>query len=67
MTSSSTSSDKTKIALQVVAGVLEAVRPYCVLEISTKYTLHHKGERIGVFTLDEALDLADAALTPEKE
>lgn len=58
--------DKLKTALQVTAGVLEAVRPYCLLELTTKFKLHHGGQAIGSFTIDEALDIADAALG-EKE
>lgn len=58
--------DKTLIALKVAAGVLEAIRPYCLLELSTKLTVSHDGGRVGAFTIDEALDLADAALAEEK-
>ncbi|WP_026784232.1 hypothetical protein [Pleomorphomonas koreensis] len=54
--------DKIMIALKAAAGVLEAIRPYCLLELSTKYTVSHEGRRIGTFTIDEALDLSDAAL-----
>ncbi len=51
-----------KTALLVTAKVLEAIRPYCLLELTTKYPVSHEGRRLGAFTVDEALDLADAAL-----
>lgn len=57
------SEDKTKTALHVTAAVLEAIRPYCLLELSTKYSVSHQGHKLGSFTIDEALDIADAALS----
>lgn len=51
-----------RTALLVTARVLEAIRPYCLLELTTKYPVSHGGHRLGAFTIDEALDLADAAL-----
>lgn len=57
-----TSMSDDKAALLVTAKVLEAIRPYCLLELSTKYSVSHAGHRLGAFTIDEALDLADAAL-----
>ncbi|WP_026792196.1 hypothetical protein [Pleomorphomonas oryzae] len=65
MTAEPMPDDKTLIALKAAAGVLEAIRPYCLLELSTKYSVSHDGHRLGAFTIDEALDMADAALTPE--
>ncbi|WP_026793194.1 hypothetical protein [Pleomorphomonas oryzae] len=62
MTTAPTTDDKTMFALKAVAGVLEAIRPYCLLELSTKYSVSRDGGRIGSFTIDEALDLADATL-----
>ena len=61
------SEDKTKHALEVAAGVLEAIRPYCLVDLSTKYTIQCGGRRVGSFTVDEALDVADAALGRETE
>jgi len=51
-----------RTALLVTARVLEAIRPYCLLELTTRYSVSHDGRRLGAFTIDEALDLADAAL-----
>lgn len=53
-------------ALKAAAGVLEAIRPYCLLELTTKYTVTDDGHKLGSFTIDEALDLADAALKEGK-
>ena len=60
MTAEPLSNEKT--ALLVTAKVLEAIRPYCLLELTTKYPVSHEGRRLGAFTVDEALDLADAEL-----
>jgi len=54
--------DKIKTALQVAASILEAIRPYCLIDLTTKYGISHKGHKLGSFTIDEALDIADAAL-----
>ncbi|MCM5555231.1 hypothetical protein [Pleomorphomonas sp. NRK KF1] len=54
-------------ALLVAARVLEAIRPYCLLELTTRFTVSHDGHRLGAFTIDEALDLADAALAERKQ
>lgn len=62
MTAEPMPEDKIKTALQVTASVLEAVRPYCLLELSTRFSVAHQGHRLGSFTIDEALDIADAAL-----
>jgi len=62
MTAEPMPDDKTLTALKAAAGVLEAIRPYCLLELTTKYSVSHAGHRLGAFTIDEALDLADAAL-----
>ncbi|SCM79458.1 hypothetical protein KL86PLE_90412 [uncultured Pleomorphomonas sp.] len=51
-----------RTALLVAARVLEAIRPYCLLELTTRYPVSQDGRRLGAFTIDEALDLADAAL-----
>lgn len=51
-----------RTALLVAARVLEAIRPYCLLELTTRYPVSHDGRRLGAFTIDEALDLAEAAL-----
>ncbi|PIO96979.1 hypothetical protein [Pleomorphomonas carboxyditropha] len=51
-----------RTALLVAARVLEAIRPYCLLELTTRYPVSHDGRCLGAFTIDEALDLADAAL-----
>lgn len=66
MTADPMPDDKIITALKAAAGVLEAIQPYCLLELSTKYSVSHAGQRLGAFTIDEALDLADAALA-EKE
>ncbi|WP_370677075.1 hypothetical protein [Pleomorphomonas sp. PLEO] len=66
MTAPSMPDDNIMTALKAAAGVLEAIRPYCLLELSTKYSVSHDGHRLGAFTIDEALDLAEAALA-EKE
>jgi hypothetical protein len=66
MTAEPMPDDNIMTALKAAAGVLEAIRPYCLLELSTKYSVSHAGHRLGAFTIDEALDLADAALA-EKE
>ncbi len=65
MTTGPMPEDNIRTALTVTAGVLEAIRPYCLLELSTKYRVPHGG-RLGAFTIDEALDLADAALTADR-
>lgn len=62
MTAEPLPDDKTMLALKATAGVLEAIRPYCLLELTTRYTVSSDGHRLGAFTIDEALDLADAAL-----
>ncbi|MBS1184150.1 MAG: hypothetical protein H6Q99_4030 [Proteobacteria bacterium] len=62
MTADPMPDDKLRTALTVTAAVLEAIRPYCLLELTTRYRVPHG---LGAFTLDEALDLADAALTDE--
>lgn len=62
MTAEPMPDDKTMTALKATAGVLEAIRPYCLLELTTRFTVSHDGHRLGAFTIDEALDLADAAL-----
>ncbi|MBS1165672.1 MAG: hypothetical protein H6R00_1697 [Proteobacteria bacterium] len=62
MTAEPMPDDKIMTALKAAAGVLEAIRPYCLLELSTKYSVSHAGHRLGAFTIDEALDLADAVL-----
>lgn len=62
MTAEPMPDDKITTALKATAGVLEAIRPYCLLELSTRYSVSHAGHRLGAFTIDEALDLADAAL-----
>lgn len=64
MTASPMPDDKLKTALLVTASVLEAIRPYCLIELSTRHRVPHQG-RLGAFTIDEALDLADAALAEE--
>lgn len=65
MTCESLPDDKTMLALKATAGVLEAIRPYCLLELTTRFTVSHDGHRLGAFTIDEALDLADAVLAEE--
>lgn len=65
MTAESIPDDKIMTALRATAGVLEAIRPYCLLELTTRYSVSHDGHRLGAFTIDEALDLADAALAEE--
>ncbi len=66
MTTDAMPDDKIRTALTVTAAVLEAIRPYCLLELSTRYRVPHGG-RLGAFTIDEALDLADAALAADKD
>lgn len=66
MTADPMPDDKIITALKAAAGVLEAIRPYCLLELTTKYTLSHAGHRLGAFTIDEALDLADAAIADKE-
>lgn len=56
---------KQQTALLVTARVLEAIRPYCLLELTTRYSVSQDAHRLGAFTIDEALDLADAALAGE--
>jgi len=60
--------DNLKTALQITASVLEAVRPYCLLELTTKFRIPHAGQSLGSFTIDEALDLAEEMLgtTPDR-
>ena len=62
MTADPLPDDTTMTALKATAGVLEAIRPYCLLELTTRFTVSHGGHRLGAFTIDEALDLADDAL-----
>lgn len=66
MTAEPMPDDKIMTALKAAAGVLEAIRPYCLLELSTRYSVSHAGHRLGAFTIDEALDLADAALADQE-
>ena len=66
MTAEPLPDDRILTALKAAAGVLEAIRPYCLLELSTRYPVWHDGHRLGAFTIDEALDLADAALGIEE-
>ena len=65
MTAEPLPDDRILTALKAAAGVLEAIRPYCLLELSTRYSVSHDGHRLGAFTIDEALDMADAALAIE--
>lgn len=57
------SEDETKTALQITASILESIRPYCLTDLSTKLGVFHQGHKLGSFTIDEALDIADAALS----
>ena len=59
--------EKQRRILQIAATFLFAItRDLNINERTTRAKLRHNGEDLGTFTLREVLDMADAALEPDK-